>query len=273
MDRMKIVERPSPNFDERKLPVWFVVLHYTGMKDAETALRRLTDPAPKAGDYPGPWQPVDIDPATPLSRVSAHYVVGEEGTVFRIVDEAKRAWHAGVGRWAGQTDLNSCGIGIEIANGGHDYGLPPYPEAQIAAVIELVGDILARHGLLRDSVIGHSDIAPVRKEDPGEHFPWRRLADAGVALWPDADGVPGIVCKRGDRGEAVHRLHAALAAFGYDAPEDESARKAQFTEATEVIVRAFQRRFEPEACDGVVRDSTLKKLEALVEMVEARDED
>jgi N-acetylmuramoyl-L-alanine amidase len=268
VDGVKIVDRPSPNFDVRTTPVWFVVLHYTGMKDAETALKRLIDPAPKAGDYPGPWQAPDIDPATPLSRVSAHYVVGEDGTVFRVVDEEHRAWHAGKGSWAGQTDLNSCAIGIEIANGGHDYGLPPYPEAQIAAVIALLGDILSRRGLLPESVIGHSDLAPARKDDPGEHFPWKRLADAGVSIWPDADGVARIVCKRGDRGEAVHHLHAALAAFGYEAPEDESAKAARFTETTEAIVRAFQRRFEPDACDGVVRDSTMMKLEALVEMIE-----
>lgn len=179
---LRFLERPSPNFDDRGSAVDLIVLHYTGMQNAETALARLTDPAPLAGDYPGPWQAPDIDPATLLARVSAHYVVDEAGQVFRLVAEDKRAWHAGVSSWEGEGDVNARSIGIEIVNGGHDFGLPEFPEAQIAAVIALVRDILTRHGLDASRVVGHSDVAPGRKLDPGEKFPWARLAAAGAAV-------------------------------------------------------------------------------------------
>jgi N-acetylmuramoyl-L-alanine amidase len=269
-----MIERPSPNFDARTGAIDLVVLHYTGMQDAETALRRLTDPAPVAGAYPGPWQAPDIDPATPLARVSTHWVVGEGGEVWRVVDETRRAWHAGQSQWEGRGDINSRGIGIEIVNGGHDFGLPPYPDAQIAAVIGLVGDILDRHGLAPHRVVGHSDIAPARKADPGEHFPWRRLADAGVSIWPyRARGAERIVCRPGARGEVVHELHAALAAFGYAPPEDAAPDAAVFGPETEAIVRAFQRRFEPTRVDGIVRAATMEALYALVDIVEAAEED
>ncbi len=228
-----MIDRASPNFDSRGgRAIDLVVLHYTGMKDAETALRRLTDPAPKAGDYPGPWQDPNIDPATPLARVSAHYVVGEGGEIYRIVPEAERAWHAGVSNWEGETNTNARAIGIEIANGGHDYGLPPYHDAQINAVIALVQDILTRNALAPKRVVGHSDIAPARKDDPGEHFPWKRLAEAGVALWPRGGAAP------------VADVSAALAKFGYDISDLASA------------TRAFQRRFRPNKIDGVADDET-----------------
>lgn len=262
-----MIDHPSPNFDERASAIDLVVLHYTGMQDGPTALRRLVDPAPKAGDYPGPWQPADTDPATPLARVSTHYVVGEDGAVYRIVDERRRAWHAGRSSWEGREDVNSCAIGIEIVNGGHDFGLPPYPDAQIAAVIALVGDILARHGLGPDRVVGHSDIAPGRKADPGEHFPWKRLADAGVALWPDVDDDDRIVCRPGSKGEAVHDLHAALAAIGYAAPEDLAPKDAHFGPDTEALVRAVQRRFTPHCIDGVVRAGLMAMLDDLLEQI------
>jgi len=269
---MKIIDRPSPNFDLRKTPIDLVVLHYTGMKDAETALKRLTDPAPRAGDYPGPWQAADIDPNSELGRVSAHYVVGEDGVIYRVVDETARAWHAGTASWEGRGDVNSRAIGIEIANGGHDYGLPPYPDAQIAAVITLVGDILKRHRLAPDRVVAHSDIAPGRKDDPGEHFPWKRLADAGVSIWPGITPAPKdtVIHKRGDRGAGPHGLHASLAEFGYAAPEDADAESAVFSEQTEAIVRAFQRRFEPHRVDGKLWEDTWDALETLLAQ---RDDD
>lgn len=179
---LQFIDFPSPNYDERSADIDLVVLHYTGMKNAEAALSRLTDPAPVAGKYPGPWQPPDIDPATLLGRVSAHYVVREDGQVFRLVEEARRAWHAGVSSWEGRTDTNDRSIGIEIVNGGHDFGLPDYPDAQITAVIALLKDMLARRGLDASRVVGHSEVAPGRKLDPGEHFPWKRLAEAGVAV-------------------------------------------------------------------------------------------
>ena len=187
---MTLIARPSPNFDARTRPVELVVLHYTGMQSLEIALDRLTDPAPLAGRYPGPWQSAETPADQPLGRVSAHYVVAEDGRVFALVDEASRAWHAGASHWAGEGDVNSRSIGIEIANGGHDFGLPPYPQIQTEAVIGLVGDICARHKLAPHRVVGHCDIAPARKADPGEHFPWARLAAAlrSRTAWPRPGG-------------------------------------------------------------------------------------
>ncbi len=158
---MRLIAAPSPNFNARKLPVSLIVLHYTGMESGAAALARLRDPA---------------------AEVSAHYMVEEDGRIFALVDEDKRAWHAGVSVWRGETDINSASIGIEIVNGGHDHGLPDYPAIQIAAVIELLRDIMARHGIGPEGVVGHSDIAPGRKQDPGEKFPWDKLAVAGCAL-------------------------------------------------------------------------------------------
>jgi N-acetylmuramoyl-L-alanine amidase len=156
--------RPSPNTSARRnghrVPD-MVVLHYTGMATAQAALDLLCDPA---------------------SNVSAHYVVLEDGAIIQSVPEALRAWHAGVSSWQGASDINSRSIGIEIVNGGHDFGLPPFPDGQIAAVIALLADILARHAIAPSGVVGHSDIAPLRKRDPGEAFPWAKLVAAGVAV-------------------------------------------------------------------------------------------
>ena len=177
----QIIERPSPNYDTRMRAIDLVVLHYTGMQNAEIALARLCDVAPVAGKYPGPWQAADIDPATPLGRASAHYVVDETGAIYRLVADENRAWHAGVSSWEGESDVNARSIGIEIVNGGLDFGLPEFADAQIEAVIALLKEIMARHGLQPARVVGHSDVAPGRKFDPGEKFPWARLAQAEVA--------------------------------------------------------------------------------------------
>lgn len=268
-----MIERPSPNFDVRKARIELVVLHYTGMQDAETALRRLCDPAPKAGDYPGPWQTPDIDPGTPLGRASAHYVVGEDGAIWRLVKENDRAWHAGMSSWQGRDDVNSRSVGIEIVNGGHDFGTPPYPDRQIEAVIALVRDITKRHGLAAHQVVGHSDVAPARKNDPGERFPWRRLAEAGVSIWPQVRGGEARLLGRGDRGPKVHELHAALAEFGYAVPEEDAPDAAEFGELTELIVTAFQRRFEPQRVDGVVHAITFAALEAVNDIVADIEDD
>ena len=162
-----MIFRPSPNFDVRALPVSMVVLHYTGMPDAGSALDRLTNP---------------------VAKVSAHYVVAEDGVVVALVDEAKRAWHAGKSWWRGVTDVNSTSVGIEIVNPGHEFGYRPFPEPQMAAVVALVGGIVARYRVAPGNVVGHSDIAPVRKDDPGELFDWPRLARAGLA-----DRIPTTV--------------------------------------------------------------------------------
>ncbi|RYY33924.1 MAG: N-acetylmuramoyl-L-alanine amidase, partial [Sphingomonadales bacterium] len=176
MSDLPIIDAPSPNFNDRRLPVSMIVLHYTGMVSGEAALERLRDPA---------------------AEVSAHYLVEEDGRIFRLVDEDKRAWHAGRAHWRGITDVNSASVGIEIVNPGHEHGYRNFTEAQMSAVIPLVAEIKERHGITRGNVVGHSDVAPARKEDPGELFNWHALARLRLALprptknlvdpgWPDA---------------------------------------------------------------------------------------
>lgn len=249
---MKVIDRLSPNYDARTRPIDLVVLHYTGMQSAEIALARLTDSAPTAGEYPGPWQNEDVAPDAPLGRVSAHYVVGEDGAVYRLVAEEHRAWHAGASSWDGEGDVNSRAIGIEIANGGHDFGLPDFTDAQIEALITLLGEILDRWTLKPARVVGHSDVAPERKLDPGEKFPWRRLAEAGVSIWPEVIETP----PRDE--EYVAHAQQQLAAFGYD------VRASGFADAeTKAALMAFQRRFRPSQIDGVLDDETRALLAAL----------
>lgn len=207
-----MIETPSPNFDERALPVTMLVLHYTGMPDAASALQWL---------------------ANPTSKVSAHYVVTEDGDIVHMVDEAKRAWHAGRSHWRGIDDVNSASIGIEIVNPGHEWGYRPFPDRQIDALIPLVHDIITRHHITRGNVVGHSDVAPARKQDPGEYFPWVRLARLRLAL-------PRPTRHLLDPHWSDGGFMLALERFGYDITEPEAA------------VRAFQRRFRPELIDGVI---------------------
>jgi N-acetylmuramoyl-L-alanine amidase len=251
---MRITDRPSPNFDERGgRGIELLILHYTGMPSGEIALKRLCDPAPRAGVYAFPWEEPD-DPDKLLGRASAHYVVEEDGSVLRLVDEEKRAWHAGLGAWAGHTDLNARSIGIEIVNGGHDFGLPDYPYEQIEAVTDLVADICQRHGLKPHQVVGHSDVAPLRKADPGEKFPWRHLAFHRLALWP-ADDLPvagGEPLERGDRGPEISALQKTMNEIGYVLDVD-----GIFGPATEAAVKAVQRRFRVARIDGIADGETL----------------
>lgn len=209
---MTIVDTPSPNFNDRKLPVSMLVMHYTGMVDGATAIRRLT--SSDAG-------------------VSAHYVVNEDGTVLRLVDEGKRAWHAGVSYWRGITDVNSASIGIEIVNPGHEFGYRPFPHDQISAVVRLTHEIHKRHDIARSDVVGHSDIAPARKQDPGELFPWDKLARLDYALARPEKATT-------DPGWTDSAFLIALERFGYDI-EDKFA-----------VVVAFQRRFRPDLIDGTI---------------------
>ncbi len=255
MSALRILDRLSPNFDARTRAIDLVVLHYTGMQDGETALARLTDPAPVAGRFPGPWQKHDAKPDAPLPCVSCHYVVGEAGEVFRLVAEENRAWHAGASSWQGEGDVNARAIGIEIVNGGHDFGLPDFPEAQIMAVIALVGDILLRRKLAPSCVVAHSDIAPERKLDPGEKFPWRRLAEAGVSIWPTAPrarDAPGC--------DPIVALQERLARIGYDVDASST-----IDQATKAALAAFQRRFRPGKIDGAADEETLTLVAALAE--------
>jgi N-acetylmuramoyl-L-alanine amidase len=221
---MYFIERPSPNFDERALPISMIVLHYTGMPDCEGALDRLT--SPDAG-------------------VSAHYLVDEDGTTYQLVDVEKRAWHAGKSRWRGIKDVNSASIGIEIVNPGHEFGYRPFPDEQIASVIPLVADIKERHGISRGNVVGHSDIAPCRKEDPGELFPWEALAKRRLALpSPTRELVDPFWTDAG--------FLLALERFGYDVDDPQKA------------VIAFQRRFRPDRIDGIIDGECRAKLLSLL---------
>ncbi len=230
---------PSPNFGVRKAAVDMLVLHYTGMESADAAIELLR---------------------TPAAEVSCHYVVREDGSIVQMVAEGARAWHAGLSSWEGITDTNSRSIGIEIVNGGHDFGLPPFPEAQIARVIALSRDIIARHGIRADRVVAHSDIAPARKRDPGERFPWAALHAAGVGhLVPEAHITGGRFFMLGDSGEPVAALKAMLAYYGYGIGLEDT-----YDAATAEVVAAFQRHFRPSQVDGVADASTLLTLRNLI---------
>lgn len=244
---LRRVSRPSPNFDERGRAVDLLILHYTGMQDGPIAIERLTDPEPRAGRYAFAWENPE-DPEAKLGRASAHYVLEEDGRVIDMVDESKRAWHAGAGLWRGEADLNARSIGIEIVNGGHDFGLPDYPEAQIAALIELVRDIAKRNGLKPHQIIGHSDVAPGRKADPGEKFPWRRLAEAKLALFSlqSFSGQSSVALRD------VQALQRDLAEIGYGIDAN-----GVLDPHTALVLKAFQRRFRPARIDGVADSETL----------------
>ncbi|MCB1508769.1 MAG: N-acetylmuramoyl-L-alanine amidase [Hyphomicrobiaceae bacterium] len=215
-----------------------IVLHYTGMRTGEEALQRLVDR--------------DV-------KVSAHYLVEEDGRIFLMVDEARRAWHAGVSFWQGERDINAVSIGIEIVNPGHEWGYRSFPVAQIEAVIALIRDIRSRHGVPDARILAHSDIAPDRKQDPGELFPWDRLFHAGIGRWvPPVPITQGPCHGPGSEGQPVRAIQALLSAFGYDAP-----LTGVYDAPTAAIVTAFQRHFRPERVDGVMDVSTLMTLKAL----------
>lgn len=245
--------RPSPNHGERAggAAPDLLLLHYTGMPDVEGALARLCDPA---------------------AEVSAHYLVAENGHVVQLVPEARRAWHAGVSAWAGERDINSRSIGIEIAHPGHDGAgggpLAPYPDAQIAALIRLCTDLVARHAIPAQRVLAHSDVAPLRKADPGESFPWERLAQAGIGHWVRPAPIrDGRFFAQGDAGEPIAALQAMFAMYGYDL-----AATGTFDAPTRAVVTAFQRHFRPERVDGIADASTITTLRDLIRGVPAPSE-
>ncbi|EFO31062.1 N-acetylmuramoyl-L-alanine amidase AmiD [Roseibium sp. TrichSKD4] len=233
--------RPSPNHGERVGggSIDMLILHYTGMETAEAALQRLCDPR---------------------AEVSAHYVVEEGGSILQCVPEARRAWHAGRSYWKGTTDINSRSIGIEIVNRGYDYDYPEFPDVQIEAVCDLCADIVERHEIKPWRVLAHSDIAPDRKLDPGEKFPWGRLAAKGVGLYvePEVTGR-GIFMQEGESGQPVEALQSMLAIFGY-----RMEVTGQFDATTRLAVEAFQRHYRPEQVDGIVDQSTIETLHKLL---------
>jgi N-acetylmuramoyl-L-alanine amidase len=254
------------------------VLHYTGMQSADGALRVLSDPLPQRSAYlneipPNPLM-VDGRPAdavtipSPMSKVSSHYLAYEDGRMFQLVDEAKRAWHAGRGSWDGETDGNSCSIGIEIANGGHDFGLPDFPEAQIQSVMTLVRDIMKRHGLDKHHVIGHSDWAPSRKPDPGEKFPWQRFAQAGLSIWPKPgpeDGNQTVVFGTlGALDARIYAMQGSLSTIGYGLTVN-----GLYDATLKDIIRAFQRRFRQSKADGITDVETLALIERVADILRA----
>ena len=235
---MNIIEAPSPNFDGRTAPPSMLVLHYTGMKTGPEALDRLRDPE---------------------AKVSSHYLVEEDGRVFRLVAEERRAWHAGVSFWRGRRNVNGDSIGIEIVNPGHEFGYRPFPEPQVESVIALVADIRTRWDIEDRDIVGHSDIAPDRKDDPGELFPWKRLSEAGHGVWAEWPAAPGAPIGEGEEGAAVFALQAGFTRLGYDLPPT-----GQFDATTAGIVRAFQRHWRPERVDGIADGETRARLIALL---------
>lgn len=205
-----------------------LVLHYTGMESCDAALERLCDPS---------------------AEVSAHYLIDEDGTTYQLVPDEKRAWHAGISFWRGETDINSASIGIELVNPGHDLGYRPFDEAQISTLISLCRTLIARHQILPAGIVGHSDIAPGRKTDPGELFPWRGLAEAGIGIWPDLST---------DAGPHHGSPWDQLAAIGYPHPSNTGCggNLLNAETAEKDVLTAFQSRFTPENVSGVLDDDT-----------------
>lgn len=224
-----IQERPSPNHDARpgERDPDLIVLHYTGMRSGAEAIERLCDPA---------------------ARVSAHYCIEEDGTLWRLVPESRRAWHAGLSFWQGQSGVNDRSIGIELVNPGHEWGYRAFPEAQMAALLELLAVLRVRWRILRSNIVGHSDIAPLRKEDPGELFDWQRLALAGHGLWPAAASA---------RQPDERRAKAALGRIGYGYLDEEFP----------AVLRAFQRRYRQTEVNGLLDPETMGTIEAVAALL------
>lgn len=233
--------RVSPNFGQRRGAAApdMILLHYTGMQSGEAAEAWLCNPA---------------------SEVSSHYLVHEDGRIVQMVRESDRAWHAGKSSWHGNVDINSCSVGIEIVNPGHTFGYKAFPKRQIAAVIELCRGIAARHAVGAERVLAHSDVAPGRKVDPGEKFPWKTLAEAGVGLFIEPARVRrGPTLDTGVTGGPVETLQALLAHCGYGIEIT-----GVYDDQTRTVVAAFQRHFRPRRVDGIADRSTLETLHRLV---------
>lgn len=241
---MRCFDRPSPNFDDRKggAKPELIVLHYTAMESAETALERLTDAA-----YP--------------KRVSAHYLIDEKGNIYQLVDEEKRAWHAGISSWQGKDDVNSRSIGIEISNRGSE----PYTKEQLFSLALLCKDICFRHGIPPENIIGHSDVAPDRKQDPGEHFPWAKMARHDVGAWPKVEAKDKFNAAAAAKSpkqlkKLFNEAGYGVGAFGKNKPK------------LKEIITAFQRHFEPEVFSdatktpGVATEETVARLRAVARM-------
>jgi N-acetylmuramoyl-L-alanine amidase len=235
--------RPSPNFDTRACGVSHIILHYTDMADCDAALAWLCDPA---------------------AKVSAHYLIRRDGHIFQLVDEAARAWHAGVSFWQGETDMNSASIGIELDHDGlKDDAMDAFPEAQMAALITLLQEVTARHEIAPQNILGHSDIAPGRKIDPGEAFDWAALSRAGFGLWVEEVKIEDVpTLSLGGEDKAVAPLQKALAAIGYQIAAD-----GVYGPQTQAVISAFQRHFRPRQIDGMADAETQTLVYALCRSV------
>ena len=233
---------PSPNVEPRRngLKPDMLILHYTGMDSAEAALDWLTRQE---------------------SGVSCHYLVDEDGRIAQLVAESERAWHAGQSRWAGETDINSCSIGIEIHNPGHDFDYPDFPDAEMRAVEALCHDILSRHAIPPHRVLAHSDVAPGRKRDPGEKFDWQRLARAGIGLWVAAGSDRGRsrLWAPATKARWLPRCNATSLDYGYGVEVTTT-----YGTGLEKVVEAFQRHFRPARIDGRADRSTRQTLARLL---------
>lgn len=242
---MDYKEWPTPNQDERPVDapgIDILVLHYTGMVSAKAALERMRDP---------------------VFKVSAHWCIDEDGTIYRLVPEKMRAWHAGLSYWRQRHLVNDTSIGIELVNPGHEFGYRPFPPEQIDALISLANDIIVRYGIRAANIVGHSDIAPLRKQDPGELFDWARLARNGIGIWPQTAGrlePEPLAIKLGASGHEVRRLQENLFDFGYGLSTD-----GYYGEESESIVNAFQRHFRQARVDGIADGATRAILGNLLE--------
>jgi N-acetylmuramoyl-L-alanine amidase len=239
---LPFTDAPSPNFDARPSPPDMAVIHYTGMQTGEAALARLCDPAPP--------------------RVSSHWMIETDGRLLRLVPEERRAWHAGVSFWKGQRNLNDVSIGIELVNPGHEFGYVDFPEPQIATLIGLLDDVRSRWTIPDARILGHSDLAPDRKLDPGERFPWAALAAAGHGLWVEPPPSPGPPLGEGEKGTGVFALQAGFTRLGFDCPPS-----GEFDTATRTVVEAFQRHWRPTRIDGIADGETRARLVGLLRLL------
>ncbi|WP_068085978.1 N-acetylmuramoyl-L-alanine amidase [Polycladidibacter stylochi] len=232
--------RPSPNHNERQRDIDMLLLHYTAMDSAESAVSWLCDAR---------------------SEVSAHYLVDETGDITQMVPESRRAWHAGQAFWKGERDINSCSIGIELANCGvQDGAVSTYPEVQINAVIALCQDVIKRHQIPAERVLGHSDVAPSRKQDPGRHFPWALMHQHGVGHYVPPIEIEGAgYFQKGDQGQPIEAIQSLLAIYGYEVNVN-----GVFDIATENAVMAFQRHYRPERVDGIADPQSVATLHHLL---------
>jgi N-acetylmuramoyl-L-alanine amidase len=221
---MKITQTPSPNFNKRPLSIDSIIIHYTDMVSAEAALAWLINP---------------------ISQVSAHYLIEESGQIYHMVGEEQRAWHAGESYWQGRSNLNDCSIGIELANPGHSHGYTPFPEAQISALVSLCLKIKKRWNIPKDRILGHSDIAPKRKQDPGHLFPWELLAKEGLGMWPGEGYLSRTELN-------LNLIPLLLSTLGYD-----------ITSPPHALI-AFQRHFQPHKMDGFANQETYTLLQGLL---------